>query len=566
MKLLRCFLVQSVMLATVVSCLAEPAAKPNVLFIVIDDLRPQLGCYGSEEVISPNIDRLANEGMVFDRAYVQVPVCGASRASFMTGLYPTSNRFVTYYSKAQVDAPGIPDIPSQLKANGYTTISNGKMYHHADDNTNSWHEVYRPPDFRIYLKPENQGREWKEMAACEDADVPDNAYPGGALAEKIIVDIRRAKKEGTPFFITAGFTKPHLPFNAPKKYWDLYDPEKLELAANPFAPEGAPPNAIHQWNELRDGYGGMPADGNVSDELARTLIHGYNACVSYTDAMVGKLLDELERLGMRDDTIVVLMGDHGWQLGEHALWCKHALFNTSTYTPLMISAPGFKKGQRTDALVEFVDIYPSICELTGIPAPAHLQGKSFVPLLKQPDASWKEAAYSRYHGGENIITERYAYSEWTDGSRMLYDRKKDPDENSNVSENPEYAPIVKKLALELEQHRSAVKEMDAAIGLGTTNNVPPVWQSKTFQQKAATVDQPYINYINWRVSDADGDELVYAKLNGPEWLTMSNAKFGKIEGTPSADDVGVNVFKVSVSDGKNEPVKATMELNVLPMQ
>jgi len=218
MKLSRCFIVLSVGMIAALSCLAEPGSRPNVLFIVIDDLRPQLGCYGHKETISPNIDRLASEGMVFDRAYVQVPVCGASRASLMTGLYPTPDRFVTYYSKAGEAAPGIPDIPAHLKDNGYTTISNGKIYHHADDNTNSWHEIHKPKDFRVYLLPENQGLSFTNQVAFEAADVPDNAYPGGALADKIIGDLHRAKKEGSPFFITAGFTKPHLPFNAPKKY------------------------------------------------------------------------------------------------------------------------------------------------------------------------------------------------------------------------------------------------------------------------------------------------------------------------------------------------------------
>jgi len=213
---------------------------------------------------------------------------------------------------------------------------------------------------------------------------------------------------------------------------------------------------MHEWNELRNGYNGILLDGPVSDELARTLIHGYYAYVSYTDAMVGKVMNELDRLGMREDTIVILMGDHGWQLGEHSLWCKHALFNTSTYTPLMISAPGFKKGLRTDALVEFVDIYPSLCELAGIPMPGHLQGKSFVPLLKEPAAGWKQAVFSRYHGGESVTTERYAYSEWSDGARMLYDHKKDPAENVNVSENPEYKPVVEKMQKLLLEHRSGI--------------------------------------------------------------------------------------------------------------
>jgi arylsulfatase A-like enzyme len=542
---------------------ARAGEKPNVLFIIVYDLRPQLGCYGDTEVISPNMDRLADEGMLFNRAYCQIPVCGASRASLLTGLYPTADRFVTYYSKAMEDALGIPDIPSHFKSNGYTTISNGKVYHHADDNPASWDEIHKPKDFRVYLKPENQNKEWAEMAAWEDADVPDNAYPGGALAEKVIGDLHRAKQEGTPFFITAGFTKPHLPFNAPKKYWDLYDPEQLTLADNPYAPKGAPSNAIHQWNELRDGYGGMPTNGPVSDEIARKLIHGYNACVSYTDAQVGKLLDELERLDMRDNTIVILLGDHGWQLGEHALWCKHALFNTSTFSPLMISAPGIQGGQRTDALVEFVDVYPSLCELAGLPLPEHLQGKSFVPLLDNPSMGWKKAAYSRYHAGETVTTERFAYSEWNDGARMLYDHRNDPDENVNVSENPEYAQVLEKLSKKLTQHRDHVKSMDLVSGLRSTNNVPPVWKSRSFEQKSATVGQPYMNYVNWRTSDIDGDKLVYAKVSGPEWLSLTNVDYGRIDGTPSADDAGMNIFTVSVSDGINDPVEARMELNVL---
>jgi iduronate 2-sulfatase len=438
------------------------AAQPNILFFLIDDLRPQLGCYGFEETLSPNIDRLAESGTLFDRAYCQVPVCGASRASLLTGLYPTADRFVTYYTYAQEDAPGIPDIPTHLKANGYTTISNGKMYHHADDNAASWDEIYRPKDFRVYLKPENKGREFNQQVSFEDADVPDNAYPGGALADKIIGDLRRAKAAGTPFFITAGFTKPHLPFNAPKKYWDLYDPDKLELADNPYKPKGAPQNAMHNWGELR-GYVDIPKDGPLPDEMARTLIHGYYACVSYTDAMVGKVLAELDRLGMRDDTLIVLMGDHGWQLGEHSLWAKHALFNTSLYAPLMISAPGLAAGQRTDALVEFVDLYPTLCELAGLPMPGHLQGKSIVPLLKDSSTPWKKAAFGRYHQGESVKTDRYLYTEWDDGARMLYDHQKDPDENLNISENPENQKRVQIMSRLLTSHRQQVSPASTSV-------------------------------------------------------------------------------------------------------
>jgi iduronate 2-sulfatase len=431
------------------------AVQPNVLFIVVDDLRTELGCYGNNEIITPNIDRLASEGALFERAYCQVPVCGASRASFMTGLYPTPERFVRYYARADEDAPGIVDIPGWFQSKGYTTISNGKIYHHQEDNADSWDEIFRPQDFRVYLLPENQGKPFNEQVAWEAADVCDDAYPSGKLANKVIEDLRRAKTEGTPFFIAAGFTKPHLPFNAPKKYWDMYDAAAIELADNPYQPAGAPKQAMHEWNELRDGYGGMPKTGPLPDELARILIHGYHASTTYTDAMVGRVMDALKELEMTDHTIVVLMGDHGWQLGEHSLWCKHANFNTSLQTPLIISAPGIPSGQRVEGLVEFVDIYPTLCELSGLESPDHLQGDSLVALLENPVNAAdfaKTAVFSRYHSGDSVKVDRFLYTEWKSGARMLYDHEKDPDENVNISENPENQRIVEKMQELLDAH------------------------------------------------------------------------------------------------------------------
>lgn len=434
-------------------CLGVEAVKPHVLLIVVDDLRPELGCYGNTEIVTPNIDRLAESGTLFEHAYCQVPVCGASRASIMTGLYPTPDRFVRYYARADEDAPGVDDIPAWFKRNGYTTLSNGKVYHHKDDNLASWDEVYRPKDFREYLLPENQGLEFNQQAAWEAPDVADDAYATGRLADKVIGDLERAKAQGTPFFITAGFTKPHLPFNAPKKYWDLYDRSDFALAANPYKPKGAPRNAMHNWNELRDGYGGMPKTGNMPDEIARTLIHGYYACTSYTDAMVGRILDALEALELFEDTIVVVLGDHGWQLGEHSLWCKHSSFQTSLHSPFICYAPGYAGGQRVRGLVEFVDLYPTLCDLSGLTSPAHLQGQSVVALLKDPDGPGKEAVFSRYHSGESVKVDRYRYTEWKGGARMLYDHKRDPDENQNISENPETQETVNKLQMLLQAHR-----------------------------------------------------------------------------------------------------------------
>lgn len=541
------------------------AEKPNILFISIDDLRPELGCYGNNVIHSPNIDRLAESGTIFEEAYCQVPVCGAARASLMTGLYPTSTRFLTYYTTAGGDAAGIPDIPKWLKRFGYTTISNGKIYHDRNDNLDSWDEVFRSKDFKIYHKAENKALPDSEKPAYEDADVSDLDYAGGPVMQKTIQDLRRAKESGTPFFIAAGFTKPHLPFNAPKKYWDLYDRQAIELASNPFAPEDSPKEAMHNWEELRTMYGGIPQEGALSEAQARALKHGYYACVSYTDAMIGEILDELDRLEMRDDTIIVLWGDHGWQLGEHSLWCKHALFKTSLNAPLIISAPGYDAGQRTTSLVEFVDIYPTLCELAGVALPTHLQGKSLAPLMMEPSQVFKDAVFSRYHSGDAVKMERYHYVEWSNGARMLYDHSLDPDENINIANHPEYVEVITRMAQRLQEHRDAVMarepEIRAAAGV-SGENTPPQWRDRTFREKAAIAGKPFKQYVNWRASDADGDSLVYSMVSGPAWISLTNTKYGLLEGTPAVSDLGDNVVIISVSDNRNPPVQARMELPV----
>ncbi|MHC4742749.1 MAG: sulfatase, partial [Planctomycetota bacterium] len=306
--------------------------RPNVLFIAVDDLRPQLGCYGHKQMISPNIDRLAAEGVTFLRSYCQVPVCGASRASLLTGTRPTRNRFLGYATWAEKDYPGATVLPKHFKSNGYHTISNGKIFHHRTDCKDGWSEPAWHPrgdgNWRNYVTTES-----KRIArgnsgggpAYESADVPDNAYFDGKIADKGISDLRCLKDMDKPFFLALGFLKPHLPFNAPKKYWDMYKREEIDLADNPFRPKGAPDAALHNWGELRS-YAGIPKKGPLSEDMARTLVHGYYACVSCTDAQIGRVLDELKRLGLDDNTIVVLWGDHGWNLGEHGLWCKHCNF------------------------------------------------------------------------------------------------------------------------------------------------------------------------------------------------------------------------------------------------
>ena len=441
----------------------QPKQKLNVLFIAVDDLRPQLNCYGHKQMISPNIDKLAAGGTLFMRSYCQVAVCGASRASLLSGIRPNRHRFLTYYTRVDEDAPGVLTMPEYFKENGYHTISNGKIYHHIDDDRDGWsEEPWRAKGEHKYLLPENiaihkrnqqrtGGKGFnKRGPAFECADVPEDQYPDYQLTEKSIADLRRLKTMNKPFFLGVGYVRPHLPFNAPKKYWDLYKREEINLADNPFRPKGAPDLAMHNWAELR-AYDSIPKVGPVPDEMARDLIHGYYAATSFVDAQIGRLLDELERLDLDKNTIVIVWGDHGWQLGEHGLWCKHCNFENAVRAPLIIRAPGFKGGKVSNALTEFVDIYPSLCELTGLPLPKHLEGTSFVPLMKVPDRKWKKAAFSRWKTGESIRTDRYRYTEWTDDdgqmvARMLYDHQVDPAENVNISEEPENQELVKKLS------------------------------------------------------------------------------------------------------------------------
>ncbi len=443
------------------SLFATDKKRPNVLFIAVDDLRPQLGCYGHKQMISPNIDSLASDGVTFLRSYCQVPVCGASRASLLTGTRPTADRFLGYATWAEKDLPGALSVAEHFKNNGYHAISNGKIFHHRADCKNSWSEDAWHPggNWRNYMLEENQKLNRRKAKpagpAYECADVPDNAYFDGKVADKGISDLRRLKREDKPFFLALGFLKPHLPFNAPKKYWDMYKPQEIDLADNPFRPKGAPDAALHNWGELR-AYHGIPPKGSLSEELARKLVHGYYACVSFTDAQIGRVVAELDRLGLRDNTVVVLWGDHGWNLGEHGLWCKHCNFETSLHSPLIVTAPGIAGGRKSNALTEYVDIYPSLCELCDLPQPDHLQGRSFVPLLKDPNLPWKEAVFSRYFKGDSVKTDRYRYTQWRgkDGgvyARMLYDHKVDLVENVNIAELPQNKELVKKFSKMLRE-------------------------------------------------------------------------------------------------------------------
>ncbi len=471
---------------------ANAAGKFNVLFIAVDDLRPELGCYGNRRIKTPNIDALAARGTRFNRAYCQQAVCSPSRTSLLLGLRPDTTRVYDLQTHFRLNLPDVITLPQHFKQQGYHTQGFSKIYHGGLDDPASWSVPHWSPGGPGYGKPETLAALREEAArlrrergpasrvlrrdpktgavlkksvpkwrargpAWEDPDVPDDALPDGKTTRRAIEALRQMKDKR--FFLAVGYLKPHLPFVAPRRYYDLYRRSELRLAPNPFPPKDCPKIALHNWGELR-AYKGIPKSGPLSQEMALDLIHGYYACTSYIDAQIGQLLDELERLELRDNTVVVLWGDHGWQLGEHGLWCKHTNFEIATRVPLIISAPGQKHpGAATDALAEFVDIYPTLSELCGWPLPEGLEGTSLVPVMEDPDRQWKPAAFSQYPRGRvmgySMRTDRYRYTEWLPRSggdpvaRELYDHQEDPQENVNLAGLPEYKELVQKLSRQL---------------------------------------------------------------------------------------------------------------------
>ena len=458
---------------------AGSGRRPNVLFIAVDDLRPQLNCYGRRHMHTPGFDRLASRSLLFERTYCQQAVCSPSRTSIMTGLRPDSTKVYDLNTHFRKTIPGTVTLTQHFISHGYTAIGMGKIYHGGLNDSASWTE-YRKHGGKGYVLAENnemirrkraeaKAKGWKgkklsqyaRAPATECADVADSAYRDGALTDAAVGALGELKQAGKPFFLAVGYVKPHLPFNAPKRYWDLYERSKVPLADNRLRPKEIPKYAFTSWGELRSYHDMKGLSLEMPDDKARRLIHGYYACVSFIDAQVGRLLDELERLDLEDDTVIVVWGDHGWHLGDHNQWCKHTNFENATWVPMMLRVPGLRdSGSRTDALTEFVDIYPSLCEACDLPLPAHLEGTSCVPLLRDPKRPWKSAAFSQYPRGKimgySMRTNRYRYTEWQKRdptreavARELYDHSRDPDENHNLAPDPAHADLVKRLSAQL---------------------------------------------------------------------------------------------------------------------
>ena len=448
------FLLCALALFSGVAANAADLQRPNVLLVCVDDLKPLLGCYGDPRIKSPAIDRLAARGRLFERAFCNQAVCAPSRNALMTGLRSTTLGIYDLGTNFRLARPDAVTVAQYFQKHGYRTEAMGKIMHHGHGNHEdaaSWTVPHWQPKAAGYSLQESTASTRPSAsggprgAATECADVPDETYGDGMIAAEAIRRLEAAAaKPGEPWFIAVGFLKPHLPFVAPKKYWDLYSREQMPLPALRVPPVDAPDFAPTTWGELRQ-YSDIPETGPLSDEKTRLLIHGYHAAVSYMDAQFGRVLDALDRLGLAGNTIIVFWGDHGWHLGDHGMWCKHSNYEQAARIPLIVAGPEVSQpGMKTGALAETVDIYPTLCELAGLPAPAGLDGASFAAVLRDPAAATKPAVFHSYPRasllGRAVRTERYRMVEWkpiggpADKAVFeLYDYEADPAETRNLA-------------------------------------------------------------------------------------------------------------------------------------
>lgn len=449
-----------------------PSKKFNVLFIAIDDLRPQLGCYGFNNIKSPNIDKVAANGLMFTRAYCQMGLCSPSRTSLLTGLNPDVTGIITIGPHFRDSVSNVVTLPQYFKQNGYFTQGFGKVYHNGLDDPQSW-SVPHDPGNRPKYAPEGQSIVKRRQSendkkgivvtrpndrakgpAFESYDCEDNYFLDGGNTESALKALEKIKD--TTFFLAVGFANPHIPYVSPKRYWDMYNSDQIILPKNQFPPEGAPTWALQSLAELNSYYN---VPDPLTDEFKRELIRGYIAATSYVDAQVGLLINALKKYKLLDNTIIVIWGDNGYQLGEHAMWsCKHTNYETSALVPLIISVPGMKAvGQKTASLIEFTDIYPSLAEICGLKIPSHCQGRSFRSLLDNPRITINQETFNQYikggYKGYSIRVDRYRLVQWTKNNEIvyeLYDHVSDPDENKNIAGDPSMKSIIENLSTQID--------------------------------------------------------------------------------------------------------------------
>lgn len=466
------------------SCSKETAAnrkkcneKPNILFIFVDDLRPELGCYGADYIKSPNIDRFAESGTIFTNHFVSVPTSGASRYCLLTGMLPKtkghlSNEACRNFISGKPEAEAPETFIHHLRRNGYYTIGIGKISHYADgllygytDPVGAERELPHSYDELIfdagkwetgwnaffgYADGSSRHSRDNQVKPYEKGAVGDDGYPDGLTANLAVQKLKEVSQKGQPFFLGIGFFKPHLPFNSPEKYWNLYNESELPLSPTPFIPENVNKASLHNSDEFNSYLAGdehPSLDKRVSDSYAQKLRHAYFAAISYVDAQIGKVLDELERLGLAENTIVVVWGDHGWHLGDHLVWGKHTIFERSLKSVFILRVPGKAKGKTVDKIVSSIDIYPTLMELCDVKMPCETDGRSLVPLLDNPLLdSWENISFGYFRNGISLRTERYRLTKYfrvQEPVIELYDHRVDPNESRNIAK--EHPEIVERL-------------------------------------------------------------------------------------------------------------------------
>jgi iduronate 2-sulfatase len=428
--------------------------KRNVLFIAIDDLNNDLGCYGNKFVKTPNIDRLAKRGIRFDRAYTQFPLCSPSRSSLLTGQRPDVTKIYELQTHFRKNLPDVVTLPQLFKNNDYYSARVGKIFHYGVpgqigtdglDDPISWdHKVNpkgRDKTEEALIKNLTPDRGLGSALAWRASEGSDDEQTDGMVANEAIKILKEKKND--PFFLAVGFYRPHSPYVAPKKYFDQYPLESVPL----------PEEVENDLDDIPDAaLFTKPANWGLSVTERKEALRAYYATISFMDAQVGKLLDELNRLKLTDKTIIVLWSDHGYNVGQHGQWMKQSLFENSARVPLIFSVPGGTKGKASGRTVELLDIYPTLAALCGLTPPQDLQGKSLVPLLKNPGAIWDKPAYTQVRRnqifGRSVRTERFRYTEWDEGNAgvELYDHQKDPNEFTNLAKESAYSITVSELS------------------------------------------------------------------------------------------------------------------------
>lgn len=576
---------------TVGSCWVsvDAAERPNVLLILVDDLKPALGAYGDPVAKTPNLDRLISRGMRFDLAYCNQAVCAPSRFTLMLGSHSTSTGLYGLGSQLREIVPDAVTMPQYFaKHGGYRTESLGKVFHIGHGNHGD-PESFSVPHFHDkvieYLDPASTDggkltreeayftnqklgeiRSLPRGAAFESPHVEDIEYADGRVAKETIKRLRAAKKrraeQGTPFFITAGFARPHLPFSAPKKYWELYDPSTLPMPEYEGLPKGAPGVAGKRGGEITN-YKPVPERGEMDDKLKRKLIHGYYASTSFVDAQIGKVIDELDRLKLADNTIVVLWGDHGFHLGDLGIWTKHTNYEQANRIPIVVVAPGVTEpGSSSKQLAESVDLYPTLAELVGLPAPdvpQAIDGVSLVPVLKNPDARVRDHAYHAYPKrklGRAIRTERYRLVEWRDWGNAkdsteyeLYDYGTDPLETENLAaKHPDVVDELKQILSNYPDPVDRDTKPNQPASPQIANRKLTITATVRAEAPSGVVLAQGGNQHGYALHFIDGKPAFDIRVNGKATRVMLNLSFtGKIELKATLD---AKQMTLTANDGK----------------